>query len=117
VDLFFEEAQRRNVNISANDFSKLMVGYLNAENNKFILKKETTSKITPTPEIAQEGFFTWFLRATNNTIYYTHAGGDIGVRTIAMMDVDQKRGIIIFANSEYDNTDLLKKMERSMWNK
>jgi hypothetical protein len=33
------------------------------------------------------------------------------------MDVNQKRGIIIFANSEYDNRKLHKSIEMEMWSK
>ena len=94
-----------------------MLAYLNSENNTFILKNETTLKITPSPQISHEGFFTWFLTAINNHLYYTHSGGDTGVRTVVIMDVDQKRGIIIFANSEYDIRNLNKSIELEMWSK
>lgn len=100
---------------SISDFSNLIVAYLNSENNKFILDKETTSTITPTPQISQEGYYTWFLTAINNHLYYTHGGGDTGVRTMVIMDVVEKRAIIIFANSEYDNTNLYKSIEMEMW--
>lgn len=100
---------------SISDYSNLIVAYLNSENNKFILQKETTLKITPTPQIAHEGFFTWFLTAINNRLYYTHSGGDTGVRTRVIMDADKKKGIIIFANSEYDNRKLNRSIEMEMW--
>lgn len=102
---------------SISDFSNLLVAYLNSENNKFILQKETTLKITPTPQISHEGFHTWFLTAINDHLYYNHSGGDTGVRTIVIMDVDQKKGIIIFANSEYDVRNLNKSIELEMWSK
>ncbi|WP_027077967.1 serine hydrolase domain-containing protein [Maribacter antarcticus] len=102
---------------SISDFSNLIVAYLNSENNKFILDKKTTSKITPVPQISQEGYYTWFLTAINNHLYYTHSGGDTGVRTIVIMDVIGKRGIVIFANSEFDNTNLYKSIEMEMWSK
>lgn len=102
---------------SISDFSNLLVAYLNSENTKFILQKETTLKITPTPKTSHEGFFTWFLAAINNHLYYIHGGGDTGVRTIVIMDVTLKRGIIIFANSEYDNRNLYKSIEMEMWSK
>jgi CubicO group peptidase (beta-lactamase class C family) len=100
---------------SISDFANLIVAYLNSENNKFILGKETTSTITPIPQISQEGYYTWFLTAINNHLYYTHSGGDTGVRTIVIMDVVNKRAIVIFANSEYDNTNLCKRIEMKMW--
>ncbi len=99
------------------DFSNLLVSYLNSENDKFILNKTTTSKITPNPKTSQEGYYTWFLTAINNHLYYTHGGGDTGVRTIVIMDVTEKRAIVIFANSEYDNTNLYKSIEMEMWSK
>ena len=102
---------------SISDFSNLIVAYLNSENKKFILDKKTTSKITPVPQISQEGYYTWFLTAINNHLYYTHRGGDTGVRTIVIMDVIEKRGIVIFANSEFDNTNLYKSIEMEMWSK
>ncbi len=102
---------------SISDFSNLIVAYLNSDNTKFILLKETTLKITPTPYTSHEGFFTWFLSAINNHLYYTHSGGDTGVSTKAIMDVGQKRGIIIFANSEYNLRNLYKSIEMEMWSK
>lgn len=102
---------------SISDFSNLIVAYLNSENNKFILDKATTSIITPIPEISQEGYYTWFLTAINNHLYYTHEGGDTGVRTIVIMDVVGKRAIVIFANSEYDNKCLYRSIEMEMWSK
>ena len=102
---------------SISDFSKLIVGYLNSENNEFILQKETTLKITPTPQISHEGFYTWFITAINNSIYYSHDGGDVGVRTIVVMNVNNKSSIIIFANSDYDYKDLLENIEMHMWKK
>ena len=99
------------------DYSNLLVSYLNSENNKFILTKTTTLKITPAPTVSQEGYFTWFLKAVNNHLYYTHGGGDTGVRTIVIMDVVERRAIIIFANSEYNNTKLYKSIEMEMWSK
>lgn len=90
---------------------------MNSENNKFILDKTTTSKITPKPQTSQEGYYTWFLNAINNHLYYTHGGGDTGVRTIVIMDVVEKRAIIVFANSEYNNTNLYKNIEMEMWSK
>ncbi len=100
---------------SISDLAKLYVGYLNSEKDNFILKKETTVKITPTPQTSHEGFFTWFLTAINNHLYYTHSGGDTGVMTRVIMDVDQKRCIIILANSEYDNRNLNRSIEMKMW--
>jgi CubicO group peptidase (beta-lactamase class C family) len=102
---------------SISDLANLFVGYLNSENNKFVLDKTTTSKITPKPQISHEGYYTWFLTAINNHLYYTHGGGDTGARTIVIMDVSQKRAIIIFANSEYDNKSLYKSIEMEMWSK
>jgi len=103
---------------SISDLANLYVGYLNSENNNFILNKTTTSKITPNPQNSQEGYYTWFLTAINNHLYYTHTGGDTGVSTIVIMDVIQKRAIIIFANSNYGNRKFLyKSIEMEMWSK
>jgi len=99
------------------DYSNLIVAYLNSENNKFFLDKKTTSQITPSPQISQEGYYTWFLTAINSHIYYTHGGGDTGVRTIVLMDVNRKNAIIIFANTEYDNEYLYESIEMEMWSK
>ncbi|MGB4839005.1 MAG: serine hydrolase domain-containing protein [Saprospiraceae bacterium] len=102
---------------SISDFSNLIVGYLNSENNKFILDKTTISKITPNPKISQEGYYTWFLSAIKNHRYYTHNGGDTGVRTIVILDPVEKRAIVIFANTEYNNTTLYNSIEMEMWRK
>ncbi len=102
---------------SISDFSKLWTGYLNAENSKFILNSKTTNKITPFPKTSQEGYFTWFMSSINNNLYYSHNGGDTGVRTTIVLDVYNKNGIIIFANTELKLTHLLREIEKEMWGK
>ncbi len=97
------------------DFAKLFSGYLNSANNNFILKGKTTAQITPNPQTAQQGYFSWFISAHSNKLYYTHDGGDTGVRTVIIMDVKNKNSIIIFANTEFSYTNLLRKIEKSMW--
>ena len=102
---------------SVSDFSKLLAGYLNSDNSKFILTKETISRITPTPYLTQNGYFTWFLSAINNNLYYSHEGGDTGVRTVVILDVRKKNAIAIFANAEYKLGSLLRGIETTMWGK
>lgn len=102
---------------SISDFSKLLSGYLNSDNSEFILNEQTTYRITPTPQIAQEGYFTWFLTAMNNNLYYSHEGGDTGVKTVVMIDVNNKNGIAIFANADYKLGTLLRGIEITMWKK
>jgi len=102
---------------SISNFSKLLFGYLNSKNGEFILKKETVDTITPTPQISQNGYFTWFLTAMNNHLYYSHEGGDTGVKTVVMIDVNAKNAIVIFTNSEYKLGTLLRGIEAAMWKK
>lgn len=102
---------------SISDFSDLWKGYLNSKNSEFILSAKTTNKITPSPKISQEGYYTWFMTSMNNTLYYSHDGGDTGVRTIILIDVYNKNGIIIFANSEIKLGNLLRGIEKQMWKK
>ena len=97
---------------SISDFSKLIVGYLNSDNDSFILKSATTHQITPIPRNAHEGFYTWSLVPMNSHIYYEHGGGDVGVRTVVAMDVSNKNAIIIFANSQIKSDNLLKDIEK-----
>ncbi len=97
------------------DFSVLLVGYSNSENSTFILRKETTNQITPVPQISQEGYYTWFLKSMGDHLYYSHGGGDTGVRTVAILDVNSKNGIAIFANAAYDLESLLSEIEAKMW--
>lgn len=98
------------------DLSQLLSGYLNAENGNFILKKETIDQITPNPRIAQEGFFTWFLSTVDNNIYYMHNGGDVGVSTVALIDVMNKNGVIIFANTgRVQFRELVSAIATEMW--
>lgn len=47
-------------------------------------------------------------------LYYSHEGGDTGVRTVVMIDVNNKTGIVIFANAEYKLEDLLREIEKKM---
>ncbi len=100
---------------SISDFSKLMVGYLNSDNSKFVLSNKTTSKITPSPQIAHNGYYTWFVRAVNNHLYYSHGGGDTGVRTVAIIDVNNKNGIAIFCNAQHDLSPLLRAIENHVF--
>lgn len=100
---------------SISDYAKFLVSYLNAENGKFILNKKTTLIITPKPRTAHDGFFTWFLTTIDNKLYYFHTGGDLGVQTVSIMDVDKKRGIIIFINSIYSPYQLLIDIAKEMW--
>jgi len=104
---------------SIHDYSILLAGYLNAENGKFVLKKETVLKITPSPRQTHEGFFSWFLMAINNEIYYYHTGADPGTRTISVMNIDHKRGVVIFLNSDSGNArfSLLSAIGNEMWGK
>jgi len=102
---------------SISDFSLLLTGYLTSDNSNFILDSKTTSKITPIPQISHDGFYTWFLTSLNSNIYYSHGGGDTGVRTIAIIDVNKKNGIVIFANAEVELNDLLREIEKKMWSK
>ena len=92
---------------SISDFAKLISGYLNADEENFILKRSTINTITPSPGISHKGFYTWFLRSIHDTIHYVHSGGDLGVRTITAIDVRSKDGVIIFANAEVDLDGLL----------
>lgn len=82
------------------DFTILIQAYLNVEEKPFILKAETLKQITPNPGIAHNGFYTWFLTAFDSQMYYNHQGGDVGVRTIALMDLQNKNAIILFVNGE-----------------
>jgi CubicO group peptidase (beta-lactamase class C family) len=100
---------------SVSDFSKLLLGYLHAENGDFILNKKTVDAITPSPQIAHTGYYTWFLNAMQNHLYYSHEGGDTGVKTVVMMDVTTKNAILIFANASYKLGTLLKSIEHTMW--
>lgn len=100
---------------SISDFSKLITGYLKSESSEFILSKKTINQITPVPRISQEGYFTWFMGAMGNKLYYWHGGGDPGVRTGVIIDVTNKNGIAIFANSEYNFKNLLENIEEKMW--
>ena len=85
---------------SITDFSKLIQAYLNVKETPFILKAETLAQITPSPGIAHEGFYTWFLTAFESQMYYNHQGGDVGVRTIALIDPKNKNAVILFVNGE-----------------
>ncbi|GAB4510245.1 MAG: serine hydrolase domain-containing protein [Allomuricauda sp.] len=98
------------------DFSKLMTGYLNASDSNFVLAEETVHKITPNPNIAHQGYFTWYLTAINDRLYYYHEGGDTGARTVVLMDVIRKNAIIIFTNAEHNLEPLLREIENQMWN-
>lgn len=96
------------------DYSRLIAGYLNSDKDLFILKSATTNTITPNP-IIKEGYYTWFLNTINNHLYYMHGGGDVGARATVIMDVINKNAIIIFTNSEANLDNLLKNIEKKLF--
>lgn len=102
---------------SIKDYSTLIAGFLNADDNTFILKNETKEMIIPPVDTPHLGYYTWFIIAINNNLYYEHGGGDTGVRTISIVEPDKKRAIIIFANHPYDFDDLYRSIEKEMWEK
>lgn len=102
---------------SISDLSKLLIGYLNADNSSFILSKKTIDKITPDPRTSQEGNFTWYLMAVDDNIYYYHTGVDTGVRTIVMIDIIHKNAIAVIANADYEIKELAKNITKKVWSK
>lgn len=86
--------------MSIDDFSKYISGYMNASDSTFIISPSTVAQITPNPVLGHNGFYTWYLTASDNRIYYSHDGRDLGVSTIVVIDVKRKNAIIIFANAE-----------------
>ncbi len=102
---------------SITDYSTLIAGYLNADKNNFVLKNETTKIITPKVNTPHLGYYTWFIKAINNNVYYEHGGGDTGVRTISIIEPTKKRAIIIFSNHPYAFDDLYRNIEKEIWGK
>ncbi|WBX71190.1 serine hydrolase domain-containing protein [Tenacibaculum retecalamus] len=102
---------------SITDYSTLIAGFLNADNNQFILKNRTKNLIVPKVNTPHLGYYTWFIKAINNNLYYEHGGGDTGVRTISIIEPTKKRAIIIFANHPYAFDDLYRNIEKKMWEK
>jgi CubicO group peptidase (beta-lactamase class C family) len=96
---------------SISDFAKLIGGYLNAKDTPFILKFSTIDRITPIPQIAHNGFTTWFMISKNSHTYYANEGGDIGVHAQILMDVRKRNAIAVFINSEADLDDILNSIE------
>ena len=96
---------------SISDFSKLILGYLNVGETPFFLEEKTVNQITPEPPISHKGFHTFFLIASNNNLYYTHSGGDVGVRTCIMLDIINKNAIILFLNTEFNWEALFNRIE------
>ena len=82
-----------------------------------LVNEHTIEQITPIPWKSQLGYYTWFLTAINDTLYYSHEGGDTGVKTIVVIDVINKNGIVIFANASHKLGNLLRGIESVMWGK
>lgn len=85
---------------SVNDYTNLLLHYLNSDNSSFILSHNLVNTITPHPGFSREGWYTWNKVAINNGLYYAHEGANTGVKAVVLMDVVQKNAIIIFINSE-----------------
>tara|TARA_R110002073_G_scaffold216229_2_gene376450 strand:+ start:14266 stop:15366 length:1101 start_codon:yes stop_codon:yes gene_type:complete len=102
---------------SITDYSTLIAGFLNADNGQFILKNKTKNLIVPPVNTPHLGYYTWFIKAINNNLYYEHGGGDTGVRTISIIEPTKKRAIIIFSNHPYAFDELYRGIEKEMWSK
>lgn len=97
---------------SISDFAQLMSGYLNAKDTPFILKPSTIDRITPIPQIAHSGFYTWFMISKNAHTYYANEGGDTGVHTQVILDIRRRNAIVVFINSEADLDPIMNSIER-----
>ena len=102
---------------SITDYTNLIAGFLNADNNQFVLKNETKNLIVPPVRTPHLGYYTWFIKAINDNLYYEHGGGDTGVRTISIIEPTKKRAIIIFANHPYSFDKLYRDIEQEIWGK
>lgn len=95
---------------SIEDFTELIRAYLNK--NDFLLQDETLNQITP-PFEQRKNRYTWFPMTINENNYYTHGGGDLGVRTMVIIDVQNNNAIILFANAVYNQEEFIKDLERA----
>ncbi len=100
---------------SISDFAQLYKAYLNAKTNSDLLKYSSVMQITPNPVIGHGGFHTWYLTAHKSTMYYNHEGGDVGARTIILLDVRKGNAIIIFANTEATLGSLWRKIAETVF--
>jgi CubicO group peptidase (beta-lactamase class C family) len=100
---------------SISDFATLISGFLNAKDTPFILKPSTIDRIAPIPQIAHNGFYTWFMISKSSHTYYANEGGDIGVHTHVIMDVRKRNAIVIFINSEADLDNILNSIENEVF--
>jgi CubicO group peptidase (beta-lactamase class C family) len=104
--LYNEEYFESNSNYKSISYSNIGVALLG-------LIVETISRITY-EKFCQITIFkpiemantSWFLTAINNHLHYTHGGRAPSVQTIVIMDVVEKKAIIIFTNSKYNHTNL-----------
>ncbi len=101
---------------SISDFAKLIEGYLNAKDTPYILKFPTLRTITPIPQIAHTGFYTWFLISKNANTYYANEGGDTGVHTQVIMDVRKRNAVALFINRETDLDGIMNGIEDAAFN-
>ena len=100
---------------SISDYSKLIIGYLNSENDSFILKSATINQITPSPRLAHKEFYTWGSADSMDGQIYFIAGGDVGVRTFVLMDIANRNALIIFANSEVELGGLITNLKKQVF--
>ena len=100
---------------SISDYTRLLLGFLNAETKPFVLSPKSVIQITPFPTIAHNGFYTWYLIADQDNLYYTHSGGDIGVKAVVFMDVQRKNALVLFLNGEMFWGDLADRIMGSLF--
>lgn len=95
---------------SLEDFTKLIDAYLNQDG--FILGNQTLNRITPSDQSKEERY-TWFPKTINENTYFSHGGGDLGVRTMVIIDVENRNAIILFANTVYDQGEFILDLEKA----
>jgi CubicO group peptidase (beta-lactamase class C family) len=109
---FYPSGQLRT---SISDYTNFIKGYL-SNDSTFILSSKTRHLITPKPDDHKNKYYTWELDSTfDGHTYYRHDGGLPGVRAYVLMDVTDRNGVVVFANSETDMSEVIAFIDKKIF--
>jgi CubicO group peptidase (beta-lactamase class C family) len=79
---------------TAEDLAEYVRANLNTDNNALNLQKRNTYSVNESRDMA----LGWFIRKQDNKQLHWHSGGTGGYRSIMVLDVNARRGVVVLSN-------------------
>lgn len=90
------------------DFTKVLQGLLKPDQD-FMLSSKSVLQMLPEME-DNDKRFTWFTTNLDGNKYYYHGGGDIGVRTMVIINRKKGDAAVVFANAVFNEVEFIKSL-------